>query len=155
MHDYLTRYSGLVAGDLDAGTSRHHLTTLKATYLKLRYLADLGCRFVGHGLKNDFRMINIILPPEQVLDTVHLFRLPGQRFFSLRFLSAYLLKQDIQAETHDSIEDARAALGLYKVYLRLQESGELKAKIEEMYEWGRIHGYNPDKLQQQRGGQGK
>ena len=155
VHDYLTRYSGLVAGDLDAGTSRHHLTTLKATYLKLRYLADLGCRFVGHGLKNDFRMINIILPPEQVLDTVHLFRLPGQRFFSLRFLSAYLLKQDIQAETHDSIEDARAALDLYKVYLRLQESGELKAKIEEMYEWGRIHGYNPEKLQQQRGGQSK
>lgn len=146
VHDYLTRYSGLVAGDLDAGTSRHHLTTLKATYLKLRYLADLGCRFVGHGLKNDFRMINIILPPEQVLDTVHLFRLPGQRFFSLRFLSAYLLRQDIQAETHDSIEDARAALDLYKLYLRLQESGDLRAKIQEMYDWGRIHGYNPDNV---------
>ena len=70
----------------------------------------------------------------------------GTRFFSLRFLSAYLLRQDIQAETHDSIEDARAALDLYKLYLRLLESGDLKAKIQEMYDWGRIHGYSPENV---------
>jgi PAB-dependent poly(A)-specific ribonuclease subunit 2 len=46
--------------------SRHHLTTLKCAYLKLRYLLDCGCVFVGHGLKQDFRMLNMVVPPHQV-----------------------------------------------------------------------------------------
>ena len=62
-------WPGLVHGDLDPGTSKHHLTSLKHAYLKLRYLADMGCKFVGHGLKKDFRMANIVIPPTQVLYT--------------------------------------------------------------------------------------
>ena len=67
VHDYLTRYSGIRPGDLDVTTSPHHLVTLKAAYLKLRYLLDVGCVFVGHGLKQDFRMLNLVAPPEQVM----------------------------------------------------------------------------------------
>ena len=54
------------AEDLDPALSRHHLTTLKRAYLKLRYLVDEGCVFVGHDLEKDFRMINIVVPPSQV-----------------------------------------------------------------------------------------
>ncbi len=51
---------------MDPALSRKRLVTAKAAYLKLRYLVDCGCVFIGHGLKKDFRMINIIVPPEQV-----------------------------------------------------------------------------------------
>jgi PAB-dependent poly(A)-specific ribonuclease subunit 2 len=55
-----------------------------------------------------------------VRDTVDLWRLPNQRKISLRFLAAYVLEEDIQDEIHDSIEDAKTALLLYRAYMTLQ-----------------------------------
>ncbi|KAJ1470261.1 hypothetical protein T484DRAFT_1641709, partial [Baffinella frigidus] len=94
--DYLTRFSGLVHGDLDPTTSPHHLIPLKRSYTKLRFLVDRGYTFVGHGLNNDFRIINIYVPPEQIVDTVNLYHLPNRRKIALRFLSYLLLGQNIQ-----------------------------------------------------------
>ena len=89
--DYLTRFSGILPGDLDPSVSRHHIESMKAAYVKLRQLSEAGVRFVGHGLKKDFEIINIVLPPEQILDTVDLFYVPGCRRLSLRFLAFHLL----------------------------------------------------------------
>jgi PAB-dependent poly(A)-specific ribonuclease subunit 2 len=142
VYDYLTRFSGLIPGDLDATQSRHHLTTLRRAYLKLRYLVDSGAVFVGHGLKKDFKMLNIVIPPEQVVDTVDLFH-SGRRRLSLRFLSAYLLGATIQSRIHDSVEDAVAALKLYEIYQKLKEEGKFEETLSEIFDWGNAHGFDP------------
>lgn len=142
--DYLTKYSGLREGDLDPTTSSHALLPLKVAYKKLWLLLNLGCIFVGHGLPSDFRTINIHVPESQVLDTVTLFHLRSQkRKLSLRFLTWYFLKEDIQQDTHDSIEDARMALKLWKKYQEFKDAGIVAHMLEEVYREGRRHGFKP------------
>jgi PAB-dependent poly(A)-specific ribonuclease subunit 2 len=43
----------------------------------------------------------------------------------------------IQSDTHDSAEDARAALALYRKYEELKASGELEKALEDLYEVGK------------------
>lgn len=154
--DYLTQYSGIQPGDLDPTTTRATLVPHKFAYKKLRLLVDLGCRFIGHGLAKDFRIINLYVPPSQVIDTVTLFHSTAHpRNLSLRFLSWFLLKRDIQSglvlptkgaakdevhEGHDSIEDADAALQLYRCYEIFQRDDRLEDVLEDLYEVGaRVH----------------
>jgi PAB-dependent poly(A)-specific ribonuclease subunit 2 len=142
--DYLTSYSGIVAGDLDPRTSPHNLVPLKSAYKKLWLLLNLGCSFLGHGLKQDFRVINIHVPKAQVIDTAEFFFVAARlRKLSLAFLAWYLLKEDIQQETHDSIEDARTALKLYAKYLEYVDAGVLEAILSEIYRKGREMGFKP------------
>ena len=142
--DYLTKYSGLKPGDLDSNRSTHALVTLKIAYRKLWLLLNLGVVFVGHGLPKDFRTINIHVPKAQVLDTVDLFYIRArQRKLSLRFLAWYLLREDIQQETHDSVEDARTALRLWRKFEDFRNAGVVDQKLEEIYREGRKWAYKP------------
>lgn len=142
--DYLTSYSGIVAGDLDPRTSPHNVIPLKHAYKKLWLLLNLGCVFLGHGLKQDFRVINIHVPKAQVIDTAEFFFVAARlRKLSLAFLAWYLLKEDIQQETHDSIEDARTALKLYAKYLEFVDAGVLDTMLAEIYRRGREMGFKP------------
>ncbi|KAG5519468.1 hypothetical protein PMAC_002095 [Pneumocystis sp. 'macacae'] len=142
--DYLTEFSGIKHGDLDPITSKYTLVPLKIAYKKLRLLVTLGCKFVGHGLQKDFRIINIHVPKNQVIDTVNLFYLESrQRKLSLRFLAWYLLQDYIQQDSHDSIEDARTALLLYKKYNEFKEQGIFEEKLKEIYDLGKKYGYKP------------
>lgn len=135
--DYLTQFSGIYKGDLDRQTSKHHVISLKSAYLKLRYLVDSGHIFVGHGLSKDFSTINIVVPQTQIIDTVTLFHLENQRMISLRFLASVLLGIDIQQTTHDSIEDSRTALLLYRKYQELVSEGKFENVLQEIYSIGR------------------
>ncbi|EJT81212.1 PAB-dependent poly(A)-specific ribonuclease subunit PAN2 [Gaeumannomyces tritici R3-111a-1] len=142
--DYLTMYSGITPGDLDPRQSKHNLVSLKVAFKKLWVLLNLGCRFLGHGLRQDFRVINIQVPKAQVIDTINLFYLKARlRKLSLAFLASCLLKEDIQVDTHDSIEDSRTALELYRKYLEFEGAGSLDSVIDEIYRVGRESNFKP------------
>ncbi|WVR04297.1 PAB-dependent poly(A)-specific ribonuclease subunit PAN2 [Kwoniella sp. DSM 27419] len=144
--DYLTEFSGIKAGDLDPNNSPHTLVPLKVAYKKLRLLVDLGCIFIGHGLTKDFRTINIFVPPEQVMDTVDIFTIPGrQRKLSLRFLAWVLLKKDIQTHSHDSIEDAKYALLLFRLWKEYEGQDEVAFErvMDEIFNEGHRLGFKP------------
>ncbi|KAI6038459.1 ubiquitin carboxyl-terminal hydrolase-domain-containing protein [Pisolithus marmoratus] len=139
--DYLTEFSGIKC---KFRIPRLMLTPLKLVYKKLRLLVDRGCIFVGHGLSKDFRIINIFVPPEQVIDTVDLYFISSrQRRLSLRYLAWYILGENIQTDTHDSIEDANSALRLYKAYQDMEERGVFDEKLEELYREGRQYNFKP------------
>ncbi|KAK3384295.1 ubiquitin carboxyl-terminal hydrolase-domain-containing protein [Lasiosphaeria ovina] len=148
--DYLTMYSGITPSDLDPRKSRHNLVPLKAAYKKLWVLLNLGCKFLGHGLRQDFRVINMQVPRAQVIDTIDFFYLKARlRKLSLAFLAWYLLKEDIQLETHDSIEDARTALKLHRKYLEFIDAGILEIILEDIYRAGRGTNFKPQRKDDQ------
>ncbi|KAI1336970.1 PAB-dependent poly(A)-specific ribonuclease subunit PAN2 [Xylariaceae sp. FL0016] len=145
--DYLTTYSGITAEDLDKSTAQqrgHNLVPLKFAYKKIWILLNLGCKFLGHGLKQDFRVINIHVPKAQVIDTSDLFYIrERRRKLSLQFLAHMLLKEDIQLTTHDSIEDARTALKLYRKYQEYDEAGIFLTMLNEIYIKGQAMNFRP------------
>lgn len=50
-----------------------------------------------------------------------------------------MLGENIQTETHDSIEDARSALRLYEAYHEYEENGIFDDKLEELYREGKAN----------------
>lgn len=86
----------------------------------------------------------MFVPRNQIIDTVALYqKKDSHRKLSLRFLSWFLLKQDIQLDTHDSIEDARAALLLYKMYKAFEKDGRLEDVLDDIYSEGRRLNWRP------------
>ncbi|KAK2744060.1 poly(A)-specific ribonuclease [Onygenales sp. PD_40] len=169
--DYVTQYSGIKPGDLDPRTSTHNLVPLKVAYKKLWLLLNLGCVFVGHGLASDFRKINIQVPKSQTVDTQYLFFHPSKnRRLSLRYLAWAVFKEYIQEESatssapsetsaslpasnaapntsavegHDSIEDARMALRLWKKFQEYEDAGIINQMLEEIFREGFKLGFRP------------
>ena len=110
--------------------------------MRLRHLVDSGCTFIGHGLVNDFAMLNLSpCAPQQVVDTVELYRVEGQRRLSLRFLARWVLGLDIQREVHDSVEDARTALALVVKYEETERRGQVEDMLAKLYQIGHRSGF--------------
>jgi hypothetical protein len=130
--DYVTLYSGIHEGDLDPTKSTKNLTALKATQFKLRALVDRGVKFVGHGLPQDFRVCNVVVPPSQIIDTLELFHRSGHRKLSLRFLAYLVLGERVQEDEHDSVEDARTSLRLYRKYQEAQLLGVFETLMDHI-----------------------
>ncbi|KAH8741258.1 hypothetical protein FG386_000165 [Cryptosporidium ryanae] len=134
--DYLTKYSGVKPGDLDPKTSTHFLTSKACVLKKLQFLVDAGVVFIGHALQSDFKIINIYVPPFQIIDTVEIYRLPEERYISLRFLAKYVLNENIQAEVHDSVVDAKTAFGLLLRYLSHRKNNTWNDFLTNLYSKG-------------------
>ena len=47
----------------------------------------------------------------------------------------------IQEGAHDSCEDARTALMLYRKYHELETQGQIKQSLKKLYETGRSYGW--------------
>ncbi|PWY70997.1 hypothetical protein BO70DRAFT_321589 [Aspergillus heteromorphus CBS 117.55] len=148
--DYVTQYSGIKPGDLDPRLSQHNLVPLKVAYKKLWLLLNLGCVFVGHGLASDFRKVNMQVPKNQTVDTQYLFFQFGKnRRLSLRYLAWAVFKEYIQEEPaddnqgHDSIEDARMALRLWKKFKEYEDAGIVSQILDEIFREGQKLGFRP------------
>lgn len=72
------------------------------------------------------------------MDTVDIYYRPERaRRLNLRFLTFVVLKEQIQIDTHDSIEDARAALLLYDKHLERLSERTFDDIISEIYAEGK------------------
>lgn len=121
--NYRTRWSGI---------QRHHL--LNATPFSQAREEILGILegkvVIGHSVYHDFEVLEVLHPAHMVRDTIttrllsRLAGFPGERCASLKTLSRTLLNRKIQVgkQGHSSVEDAQAALDLYKL-------------VEEEWEW--------------------
>lgn len=118
--DYRTHVSGVRAEDVapDADGAVEPYMAQKAIGEIIR-----GRLLVGHALKNDLRVLRLAHPWREIRDTSEYYRklwkrTKGRRSSrppALRVIVASVLGVDrFQKDTHDSCEDARAALALYK-----------------------------------------
>ncbi|KAK4164535.1 ubiquitin carboxyl-terminal hydrolase-domain-containing protein [Cladorrhinum sp. PSN259] len=140
--DYLTPFSGIRPEDLDPRTcgKARSLVPLKVAYKRLWVLLNLGCKFLGHGLRADFRVINIHVPKGQVIDTSVLFHLKERlRWLGLALLADIVFGIKIQkgGKGHDSIEDARMSLKLYRKWEEWEDAGILNGELVRIYNEGR------------------
>mmetsp|Transcript_24116 Transcript_24116/g.50137 ORF Transcript_24116/g.50137 Transcript_24116/m.50137 type:complete len:356 (-) Transcript_24116:3845-4912(-) len=127
--DYRTKYSGVAARDLKSDTAMEveECRAKVAELLKDKIL-------VGHALKNDLDALMLTHPKEQIRDTARYRpyqRLVGQKWRprKLRDLVKQHCDMEIQkeGESHDSIDDARASMELFKVSREAWEA-ELEKK---------------------------
>uniref|UniRef100_A0A3B3BD10 Interferon stimulated exonuclease gene n=1 Tax=Oryzias melastigma TaxID=30732 RepID=A0A3B3BD10_ORYME len=114
--NFRTRWSGIRRHHM-----RHATPFSEAREEILKILEDKV--IIGHSIYNDFRVLDIFPPAHMVRDTSmtrHLRRLAGfprGRCSSLKILSKKLLNRNVQVgeKGHCSVEDATAALDLYKL----------------------------------------
>ena len=121
--DYRTPFSGITPALLSQAR------TLEAVQSDIMQLLE-GRILVGHGLRKDLHVMMLGHPKRDIRDTSRhpIFRLlAGGRTPSLKKLAKEVLDVDIQAGEHSSIEDARAAMLLFRTEKESFEREHLKS----------------------------
>ncbi|XP_064544880.1 uncharacterized protein LOC135432915 [Drosophila montana] len=108
--DYRTSVSGIRPHDIE---NAEDFKDVQDEVVKLLH----GKVLVGHGLRNDLAVLSIKHPVAQIRDTSRykpLCKLVSNGHTpSLKRLTLAVLGQEIQTGEHNSVEDARAAMGIY------------------------------------------
>ena len=113
--DYRTQWSGIRPKHMNNAITFRSARKKVKRLIKKRIL-------VGHALQFDLKVLKLRHPPDLIRDTSKhiplraLAGFPRNSTPSLKRLSRQLLKWDIQVNEHSSVEDARAAMFLYKKY---------------------------------------
>ncbi|XP_030372049.1 RNA exonuclease 4 [Scaptodrosophila lebanonensis] len=108
--DYRTSVSGIRPQDIENG---EEFNVVQEEVIKLLQ----GKILVGHALRKDFEVLHIKHPFANIRDTASYKPLckvvSNGRTPSLKRLALAVLGQEIQTGEHSSVEDARAAMGVY------------------------------------------
>lgn len=91
-------------------------------------------------------MLNLVVPKDQIVDTMDLFYEGRGRRLSLKYLVAFFLggsNSGFQEQVHDSIEDATAALRLYQLHERLVREGRFVELMAKAMDFGSMAGWDP------------
>ena len=120
--DYRTKFSGITPEKLvDLDKDTHSYETVKR---EVHHILD-GKTIVGHGLINDFRVLEFTPEPETVWDTteidMYMKNHPsfGRSARRLKEISKEFANNNIQSNMksgHSPLEDARASMNLYRMY---------------------------------------
>lgn len=125
--DYRTRWSGI---------RRCHMTNAIPEDDALMMIQQQlrGKIVLGHDLKHDFAVLHYAHPPSLVRDTSRyiplrtMATLPTEHPPGLKKLALNLLNRTIQTGAHDSVEDARTCLDLYKT---IEEQWEKEMVVDD------------------------
>ncbi|MEN2497345.1 MAG: REX4, RNA exonuclease 4 [Marteilia pararefringens] len=109
--DYRTKFSGVTKKDLKKCPQFQEVQ--KAVYEMTK-----GHILVGHGIENDLKALKLQHPKNKIRDTSSFrpfLRIRGAKP-SLKRLVNYFLGINIQGGEHDSIEDAKYTMKIFKLY---------------------------------------
>jgi len=128
--DYRTSITGITAEVLKRKTA---ISLAQAQRLAEEHLKDKV--IVGHALKNDFKVLNMVDYPQHLVRDTALFkgfRDPAnpKKCPSLAGLCQRFLQESLHSGSHDSVEDARMALRLYRLKSKDWEK-EMKPVMEQ------------------------
>ncbi|CEP14692.1 hypothetical protein [Parasitella parasitica] len=115
--DYLTRFSGITPARMKTATC-----SLRRAQKHVRKLVNHNVILVGHGLENDLKALQLAHP--YCVDTSLLYDhhrgppyKPSLRFLARSYLERHIQERNHEHIGHDSNEDARATLDLFKLKL--------------------------------------
>lgn len=125
VRNYKTSVSGITASHLKFAKPFEEVQRIVTKLLE-------NCTVVGHAISHDLQALDIVLPSDHVADTQKLYKLSnGVKAVSLRKLVETELGRSIQDGEHDSVEDARATMEIYRKLFLMHTNSQSKARPRE------------------------